>query len=284
MLIKKHKVSERRACRVVGQNRSSNRYVATPSDFEEKLVARMVKLAGQHPKWGYRMIHALLVEEGWPVNKKRIERLWRREGLQLPPYRKQQNSGQKARGDDENSLWNLPPLYRNHIWSYDFIKRRTSDGRAVRVLNVIDEYTRVGLGSHAARSIGAKAVENHLEVLFARHGRPRLIRADNGREFIADSLLEWLSEREVRGVFVAKASPQQNGYIERFNGTMERELFGHEVYYSILEVQHVVNEWLEKYNQRRPHRSLGGKTPAAYAKMAGVDPCMADHEDGGGSE
>lgn len=237
MLMRKHRVSERRACRLVGQNRSSNRYVPVPSDFEVKLVERMTMLAEEHPKWGYRMVHGLLVEEGWPVNKKRIERLWRQQGLQLPPYRKQQNSGQKARGDDGNSLWNLPPLYRNHIWSYDFIKRRTDDGRPVRVLNVIDEFTRVGVGSHAARSIGAKSVEKHLERLFAEHGKPTLIRADNGREFIADGLLNWLGEQGVRGVFVAKASPQQNGYIERFNGTMERELFGHEIYYSVLEVQ-----------------------------------------------
>lgn len=142
--MRKHKVSERHACRLVGQHRSSNRYRPVPSDFETRLVARMVKLAEEHPKWGYRLIHGLLVEEGWGVNKKRIERLWRREGLQLPPYRKQA-SGQKARGEDANSLWSLPPLYRNHIWSYDFINRRTSDGRPFRVLNVIDEFTRVGL-------------------------------------------------------------------------------------------------------------------------------------------
>lgn len=284
--MRKHKVSERRACRLVGQHRSSNRYVAVPSDFEEKLVARMIELAEEHPRWGYRMIHGVLVEEGWGINKKRIERLWRQHGLQLPP-RKAKNSGQKALGDDENSIWRLPPLYRNHIWSYDFIKRRTSDGRAFRVLNVIDEHTRVALGSHVARSIGAKAVERHLEKLFAIHGKPKLIRADNGREFIAETLLNWLGDQQVHGVFIAKASPQQNAFTERFNGTMEHELFGHEVYHSILEVQYVVDEWTEKYNVRRPHRSLGGQTPAAYAKMVGndvaVDPCMVDGDNIGGS-
>ena len=139
--------------------------------------------------------------------------------------------------------------------------------RPVRVLNVIDEFTRVGVGSHAARGIGAKGVKSHLEKLFAIHGKPTLIRADNGREFIADSLLDWLGDQRVRGVFIAKASPWQNGINERFNGTMERELFGHEVYHSILEVQFVVDAWLEKYNTIRPHRSLGGQTPAGYAKM-----------------
>lgn len=238
-----------------------------PADFETKLVARMTKLAERHPKWGYRMIHALLVEEGWPVNKKRIERLWRQEGLQVPPL-KAKSSGQKAIGDDDNSVWRLPPLYPNHIWSYDFIKRRTSDGRPTRTLNVIDEFTRVALGSLVARSIGARDVSKHLDKLFALHGKPKIIRADNGREFIADLLLEWLGTHGVRGVFVAKASPQQNAFIERFNGSMEREVFKHETYHSVLETQVVVDEWLVVYNTRRPHRGLGGMTPAAYAKMA----------------
>lgn len=131
----------------------------------------------------------------------------------------------------------------------------------------MDEFTRLGLGSHAARSIGAKSVQAHLAKLFERHGKPTLIRADNGREFIADTLLDWLGTQEARGVFIAKASPWQNGYTERFNGTMERELFGHEVYHSVLEVQHVVDEWLVKYNTVRPHRSLAGMTPSKYAKM-----------------
>jgi putative transposase len=266
MLMRKHRVSERRACRLVGQHRSTNRYQRTPTDLEEKLVERMHQLSAEHPKWGYRMIHGLLVSEGWPVNKKRIERLWSREGLQVPPM-KSKASGQKARGEDANSTRRLPARYHNHIWSYDFITRRTSDARAFRVLNVIDEFPRLGLGSHVARKIGAKGVRAHLEKLFKIHGKPTLIRADNGREFIADSLLDWLGEQEVHGVFIAKASPWQNGINERFNGTMERELFGHEVYHSILEVQFVVDAWLTKYNTMRPHRSLGGQTPAAYAKM-----------------
>lgn len=135
----------------------------------------------------------------------------------------------------------------------------------------MDEFTRIGVGSFAARSIGARQVEKHLEKVFAVHGKPKIIRADNGREFIADRLQDWLGEQGVRGVFIAKASPQQNGYCERFNGSMEVELFGHELYHSVLEVQVVVDEWLEKYNTRRPHRSLGGKTPAAYAKMMRIN-------------
>jgi transposase InsO family protein len=278
--MKRHKVSERRACRLVGQHRSTNRYEPLPEDFELKLVARMIALAEEHPKWGYRMIHGLLVEEGWPVNKKRIERLWRLERLQLPP-RRPKTHGQKAIGNDGNSIWRLPPRYPNHIWSYDFVTRRTSDGRAVRVLNVVDEFTRVAVGSHAARSIGARQVEKHLEKIFAVHGKPKIIRADNGREFIADTLRAWLAEQGVHGVFIAKASPQQNGYTERFNGSMEVEVFGDELYHSVLEVQVVVDLWLEKYNTRRPHRSLGGKTPSAYAKMVrsqGLEECSGGGE------
>jgi transposase InsO family protein len=266
MLIKKYKVSERRACRLAGQNRSTNRYRPQVVDFEAKLVDRLHVLAQAHPKWGYRMIHGLLVAEGWGVNKKRVDRLWRREGLQVPP-RKRKNAGQKARGDDSNSTRRLPATYRNHIWSYDFIARRTSDGGPVRVLNLIDEFTRKALGSHVARRIGAKGVRAHLERMFALHGKPAFLRADNGREFIAASLVEWLEDQGVKVVFIAKASPWQNGINERFNGTMERELFGHEVYHSILEIQYVVDAWTEKYNTMRVHRALAGQTPAAYAKM-----------------
>lgn len=278
--MRRFKVSERRACRVVGQHRSSNRYAAAPVDFEVKLVARMTALAEQHPRWGYRMVHGLLVEEGWAVNKKRIERLWRQEGLQVPPQRLKPSGG-RAIGESGNSAANLPALYRNHVWTYDFMSARTVDGGALRILNVLDEHTREALGSKVARSIGSESVRQHLAKLFAIHGKPKFIRADNGREFIADRLLDWLGEQQIRGVFIAKASPQQNSYMERFNGTMERELFGHEVYHSVLEVQYVVDEWLEKYNTRRSHRSLGGKTPAAYAKMALT---RADFEMGGGSE
>lgn len=227
----------------------------------------MTKLAEKHPRWGYRTIHELLVAEGWPVNKKRIERLWRQEGLQVPPQR-QQSSGQKAIGEQANSAWMLPALYPNHVWSYDFVAARTADGGPLRILNVLDEHTRVSLGSLVARHIGARSVESHLTKLFAEHGKPKFIRADNGREFIADTLQEWLGEQKVRPVFIEKASPQQNCYIERFNGTQRREVLNGELFHSVLEARVVIDESNEVYNQVRPHRGLGGRTPAAYAKMA----------------
>lgn len=226
----------------------------------------MTALAEQHPRWGYRPIHSLLVEEGWAVNKKRVERLWRQEGLQVPP-RRLKASGGKAIGDASNSAVNLPALYRNHVWSYDFMSARTVDGGALRILNVLDEHTRQALGSKVARSIGSESVRKHLEKLFAAHGKPKLLRADNGREFISDTLKAWLLSQGVTPIFIEKASPTQNAYIERFNGSMRRELLNGELFHSVLEAKVVIGEWLELYNTRRPHRGLAGKTPAAYAKM-----------------
>ena len=221
-LKRRHKVSERRACRVVGQHRSTNRYSPVPGDYEQRLVEAIHKLAETHPRYGYRRVHALLVADGWAVNVKRVERLWRREDLAVPPRRK--DRGQKAIGTDEFSAWALPALRPIHIWSYDFVSVRTLDGGPVRVLNVVDEFTRVALGSHVARSIGATAVVKHLAKLFDLHGRPAMIRSDNGREFIAATVRDWLESQGVQAVFIAKASPQQNCYVERFNGSMRDEL------------------------------------------------------------
>jgi len=251
---------------VVGQHRSTNRYAPTPGDFEQRLIEAIHKLAATHPRYGYRRVHALLVADGWNVNVKRVERLWRREDLRVPPRRK--THGQKAIGTDEYSAWALPATRPGHIWSYDFVSVRTLDGGPVRVLNVVDEFTRVALGSHVARSIGAAAVIKHLEKLFELHGPPVMIRSDNGREFIAATVRDWLSARGVEAVFIAKASPQQNCYVERFNGSMRDELLNGETFRTVTETRVVIESWLDQYNQIRPHRGLGMKTPAAFAAYA----------------
>lgn len=162
---------------MVGQRRSTNRYVATAPDFEAKLVERMTALVEAHPRWGYRMVHGLLVEEGWTVNKKRIERLWRQENVKVPPQRPK-TSGQKAIGDASRSAANLPALYPNHIWSYDFMSTRMVDVSGLRILNVLDEHTRQAHRSKVARSISSRSVRRHLERLFAKHGKPRYVRSD----------------------------------------------------------------------------------------------------------
>jgi transposase InsO family protein len=207
-------VSERRACRLLAQHRSTQRYRAVPADFELRLTKRMNALATRHPRYGYRRIWALLRTEGWRVNRKRVERLWRLEGHRVPPMR-HKASGQKALGGAERAVWNLPAAAPNHIWSYDFVSARTRRGGAIRILNVVDEYTRVSLGCRVARSIGAREVARFLEELFERHGVPQMIRSDNGREFIAATVLDFLAEYGVAPAFIEKGRPQQNPFVER---------------------------------------------------------------------
>jgi putative transposase len=196
--------------------------------------------------------------EGQP---KRIERRWRLEGHRLPPAKKKK-SGQKALGVGDNSSQNRPAEGGNHIWSYDFVSTRVRQGGAIRILNVVDEFTRVSLGSKVARSIGARSVVAHLEELFDLYGKPVAIRSDNGREFIAATVLEFLAEHDVEPIFIAKGAPTQNPFVERFNGTMRRELLNLEEFNNVTEARVVIAE----YNGQRPHRGLGMMTPLEYAR------------------
>lgn len=263
-LVRRRRVSERRACRVVGQHRSAQRYERVAPEYELRLVGRMDELAAAHPRYGYRRIWALLRSEGWRVNRKRVERLWRLEGHRVPP-RRSQASGKKAGGSAENATWNRPATEPNHVWSYDFMSGRTRTGGSLRILNVVDEYTRVALGCRVDRSIGAGDVASELERLFAEHGKPQVLRSDNGREFIAASLLDWLAGQGVATAFIEKGSPQQNPFVERFNGTMRDELLNGEEFDSLTEARVVIAAWVVEYNTLRPHRGLGMMTPSAFA-------------------
>lgn len=264
-LVRRHKVSERRACRLVGQHRSTQRYEPVAADFEVKLVKRMNELAARHPRYGSPRICALLRAEGWRVNRKRVERLWRLEGHRVPP-RRSKESGQRSRGTAESAVWNLPAVRPNQVWSYDFLSERTRDGDPIRVLNVVDEFTRVAVGCHVDRSIGANDLIRVLDGLFRAHGRPEILRSDNGREFIATVLQDWLAGQGVKTAYIEKGSPQQNPFVERFNGTMRDELLNGEEFTGLLEARAVINDWLDEYNQRRPHRGLGMLTPSDYAR------------------
>lgn len=264
-LQRRHRVSERRACRLLEQHRSTQRYRPAHPDKEVRLVRHMNQLAGAHPRYGYRRIWALLRGDGWRINRKRIERLWRLEGHRVPP-RRAKASGQKARGGADNAIWNLAASRPNHIWSYDFMSGRTRSGGLIRILNVVDEFTRVALGCHVDHSIGARDVVAHLDKLFVLHGKPKLLRSDNGREFIAASLLDWLAEHRVKPAFIEKGNPQQNSYVERFNGTMRDELLNGEEFNSVLEARVVITGWMEEYNLRRPHRGLGMLSPSQFAE------------------
>lgn len=261
-LRRKFKVSERRACRVVGQHRSSNRYAPVAPDFEKRLVKEMTRLSLRHPRYGYRRVHALLVADGWEVNVKRVERLWRREGLRVPARRGP--NGQRAIGGDANSAWARPATRPVHAWSYDFVSLRTTRGAPVRVLNVVDEFTKFAYPPLVQPSIGAADVVEHLKVLFEAHGAPEMIRSDNGREFIAETVKTFLGRAGCTPVFIAKGRPQQNCYVERFNGSMRDEAITGESFETVLEARVVLTGWVQEYNHERPHRSLNMRTPAAF--------------------
>jgi transposase InsO family protein len=261
-LVKRHPVSERRACNLVGQHRSTQRYSRLPDDFERRLVARMNELAATYPRWGYRKICDLLRAEGFAVNYKRIERLWRREGHKVPaPKRKH---GQKAVGGRAGSTWNLQATGPNAIWSYDFVASRTDDGLPLRILNIVDEFTRRCVACRVDRSIGARDVIDELAKTFQLHGRPKALRSDNGREFIAESLAQWLAPQKIEQIFIEKGSPQQNAYVERFNGIMRNEQLNGELFHSVLEAKVVLHGWVVVYNTIRPHDGLGRTTPQAF--------------------
>jgi len=268
-LVRRHGISERRACALVGQHRSTQRYRPLVPFEEAALVRAMNATAARHPRWGYRSVWTLLRQEGWKVNRKRIERLWRLEGHRLPPHR-QKSSGQRAQGSGENSSRNRPALGLNHTWSYDFVSATTRRSGPIRILGVVDEFSRRSLGSCVSRSIGAQAVIRHLTKLFQTHGHPRAIRSDNGREFIAQSVVSYLADHGVAAVFIEKASPQQNPFVERFNGTMRRDLLDVEEFDSVLEARVLVDAWNLEYNTQRPHRGLGFMTPLAFARSHNV--------------
>ena len=256
-------MSERRACRVVEQHRSTQRYELQATDQTRLLVKRMHELSDAHPRYGYRRIWALLRAEGWRVNRKRVERLWRKEGLRVPAPVKR---GQRAIGDADQAVWKLKAEHENHIWAYDFVSEKTRRGTTIKILNVVDEFTRQVVACHVDRSIGANRIVEVLVEAFRVHGVPGMIRSDNGREFIAQTVLEFLEGRGVTPAFIEKGRPQQNGFVERFNGVMRDELLNREVFHTLLEARVITREWVEAYNTRRPHSALGYQTPTQYAK------------------
>jgi transposase InsO family protein len=254
-------VSERRVCKVLGQPRSTQRYQPRAADDEPRLVARIIALAKKYGRYGYRRITALLRREGWRVNHKRVERIWRQEGLKVP--QKQPKRGRLWLND--GSCIRLRPERRNHVWTYDFVHERTRDGRALRLLTVIDEYTRQCLAIEVARRLNHRDVLRVLSRLFVSHGPPEHIRSDNGSEFTAQAVREWLEKLDVKTLFIEPGSPWENGYIESFNGKLRDELLDREIFYTLWEAKVLVARWKKEYNQVRPHSSLGYRPPAPEA-------------------
>jgi len=251
-------VSQRRACRVIGQPRSTQRRPAVRGDDEDALTAAIVDLASEYGRYGYRRVAALLRAQGWDVNVKRVWRIWRREGLKVP-------SKQPKRGRlwlNDGSCVRLRPSWPNHVWAYDFVQDRTHDGRTIRMLTVIDEYTRQCLAIKVARRLRHDDVLHVLAGLFARHGPPDHIRSDNGSEFTAIAVREWLPRLGVKTLFIEPGSPWENGYNESFNGKLRDELLNGEIFYTLQEAKVLIERWRQHYNTVRPHSSLGYRPPA----------------------
>ncbi|HBL44790.1 MAG TPA: IS3 family transposase [Planctomycetaceae bacterium] len=259
-------VSERRACRVLGQPRSTQRREPYLPDDEPRLVKRMIELATQYGRYGYRTIWGMLLLEGWKVNHKRIERLWRREGLKVP---KKQPKRRRLWLND-GSCVRLRPGYKDHVWSYDFVQDRTSDGRSFRMLVIMDEYTRECLSIDVARRLNSEDVLERLSDLFIQRGTPNYIRSDNGAEFTAKKVRKWLERLDVKTLFIEPGSPWENGYVESFNGTLRDQLLNGEIFDTLLEAKVLIERWRREYNTIRPHSSLGYLPPAPEA----IAPCL----------
>lgn len=251
-------VSERLACRVLGQHRSTQRKAPLGRADEVTLTADIVALAAQYGRYGYRRITAMLRDAGWVVNAKRVERIWRREGLKVP----QKQPKRSRLWLNDGSCVRLRPEQPNHVWSYDFVEDRTHDGRRYRMLNLIDEFTRECLAIRVDRKLNSTDVIDVLSDQFILRGIPGHIRSDHGPEFIAKAVREWIAAVGARTAFIEPGSPWENGYCESFNSKLRDELLNGEIFYSLAEARTVIEAWRRHYNTRRPHSSLGYRPPA----------------------
>ena len=266
------KISERRACRVLGQSRTTQRYQSQRPAADRKLLQAMRRIADRRPRFGSPRTHRLLQALGWRVNHKRVERIWQEENMQVP--HKQHKRRRLPSGGSENSCVRKRTEHKDHVWSYDFVADRLENGRQIRMLVVLDEFTRECLAIEVSRSFTAKQVIEVLRYLFAVRGTPKFVRSDNGPEFVAKELREWLDQADVKTLFITPGSPWENGYVESFNGKLRDELLNQELFLSLEEARWVVDRWRLDYNHHRPHSALDYQTPAAFAagRLAPVRP------------
>jgi transposase InsO family protein len=246
----------------LGQPRATQRYRPRRPDADRRLIAELRRLVESYPRYGSERMHEILVGVGWRVNFKRVHRLWKAEHLQVPT---KQRRRRRLPGSSENSCVRHRPMHRNHVWSYDFLTDRTEDGRQLKLLVVLDEFTRECLAIEAGRTFTARDVMLTLQYLFAVRGAPEHVRSDNGPEFIAQEIQRWLDRAAVGTLYINKASPWENGYVESFNGKLRDELLNRELFLSLPEARYVLDEWRLEYNHRRPHSGIRWQTPAAFA-------------------
>jgi putative transposase len=254
----KYSLSERDACRIVGQPRGTQRYVPTLKPDEDELTRNIVLLASNYGRYGYRRVAALLNDSGMVVGKDRVQRIWRREGLKVP----QKQPKRSRLWLNDGSCIRLRPEYPNHVWSFDFVEAQTHDGRRLRLMTLIDEFTRKCLALRVARRINAIGVIETLADVMLFEGIPAHIRSDNGPEMVAKVLRQWLSGLGTNSLYIEPGSPWENGYCESFNGKLRDECLNGEIFYSLREAQVVIENWRVHYNTRRPHSALGYRPPA----------------------
>jgi putative transposase len=251
----------------VSQPRGTQRYAPAQRDDEDALTRAIIDLASRYGRYGYRRITALLQRVGWQVGKDRVERIWRREGLKVPQK-------QKPRGRlwlNDGSCVRLRPECEKHVWSYDFVSARTHDGRTTRLLNLIDEHTRECLLIRAERRWSAAKVIGALADVMVRKGVPQHLRSDNGPEFVAQDLRQWLADTGARTLYIEPGSPWENGYCESFNSKLRDEFLNGEIFYSMKELRVLAERWRVHYNTVRPHSSLGYRPPAPEAWLSSTN-------------
>src|SRR5215211_2902237 len=259
-------ISERRVCAALGQHRSTQRKAPRGRDDEEQLTADLIALARQYGRYGYGKIAELLRRSGWRVNDKRVERLWRQEGLKVP--QKQPKRGRLWLSD--GSCLRLRAERPDHVWSYDFVEDRTHEGKKLRMLNILDEFTHECLAIRVDRKLKAIDVIDALSDLFILRGVPQHIRSDNGSEFVAKAVQDWIAAVGAKTAYIAPGSPWENGYIESFNARLRDELLDGEIFYTLKEAQIIIESWRRHDNAVRPHASLDYRAPAPEVYVPGL--------------
>lgn len=260
-------VSERRACKAIGQPHSTQRYEPTLGDDQRRLVARILELSHKHKRYGHRSIHTLLVRGSWRVNRKAVLRVWRADGLKVP----QKQRERRRVGNKDGSSTRPVAEHPNHVWAIDFKHDQTADGRPIKILVAIDEFTRENLVLRAGRSNRSGDVIDALARQVAKRGAPEFIRADNGPEFVADALRTWLPRIDIQTSYIEPGSSWQNPFVESFNGKLADELLDREVFETLAEANAMLDEHRYTYNHDRPHSSLGYHTPAEFAQTSSSD-------------
>ena len=256
-------MSQRRACTVVGQHRSTQRHEPGAADVDRGLRARLREFAEAHPRWGYRRAHAVLVREGHRLNRKKVQRLWREEGLRVPQRRrKRQRLGESTAPADR-----LRAERPDHVWALDYQFDATAAGRTLKILHVVDEFTRESLADVVAHSIDADATVAALDKVAGARGRaPDFVRCDNGPELTANALRDWCRFTGAGTSYIDPGSPWQNPWVESYGGRMRDELLAVEQFDTLLEAQVLVADWRTEYNTYRPHSALGMLTPVEFAE------------------